>query len=107
MRLRGTRDDFFQQRQKIGLGRALLKRPDYLIVNEATALLDGAAQARIMKSILKSREGKGVLWVLRHVEQAAGFHRLLVLKDGRVAEQGKPEEILARRSKAPAEVAAQ
>jgi putative ABC transport system ATP-binding protein len=95
------------QRQKIGLGRALLKRPDYLIVNEATALLDGAAQGRIMKNILKTRADKGVLWVLRHPEQAAGFHRLLVLKDGRVAEQGKPEEILARRSAAPAEVAAQ
>jgi len=95
------------QRQKIGLARALLKRPDYLIVNEATVLLDGAAQVRILKNILKVRAGKGVLWVLRHADQAAGFQRLLVMKDGRLAEQGKPEEVLARKSSAIAEVAAQ
>jgi putative ABC transport system ATP-binding protein len=95
------------QRQKIGLARALLKRPDYLIVNEATALLDDAAQGRILKNILKVRAGKGVLWVLRHADQAAGFQRLLVMKDGRLAEQGKPEEVLARKSSAIAEVAAQ
>ncbi len=95
------------QRQKIGLARVLLKRPAYLIVNEATALLDAAAQGRIMKNILKVRADKGVLWVLRHADQATGFQRLLVMKDGRIAEQGKPEEVLARKSSVIAEVAAQ
>jgi len=95
------------QRQKIGLARALLKRPAYLIVNEAIALLDGAAQARIMKNVLKASSGKGVLWVLRHADQAAGFHRLLVMKDGRIIEQGKTDEVLARKSSVIAEVAAQ
>ena len=51
------------QRQKVGLGRALIKRPDYLIVNETLALLDGSAQTRITHAVLKSRPGKGVLWV--------------------------------------------
>src|SRR5690606_30188110 len=35
------------QRQKLGLGRALVKRPDFLIVNEAITALDGAAQLRL------------------------------------------------------------
>jgi putative ABC transport system ATP-binding protein len=95
------------QRQKVGLARALLKRPAYLIVNEATALLDGAAQGRIMKNILKVRADKGVLWVLRHSDQAAGFQRLLVLKEGRIVDQGKPEEVLARKSSLITEDAAQ
>jgi putative ABC transport system ATP-binding protein len=95
------------QRQKIGLARALLKRPAYLIVNEATALLDGAAQSRILKNILKLRAGLGLLWVLRHADQAADFQKLLVMKDGQVVEQGKPAEVLARKSSVIAEVAAQ
>jgi putative ABC transport system ATP-binding protein len=83
------------QRQKVGLGRALLKRPTYLIVNEATALLDAASQGRILKNVLQARRDKGALWVLRHADQAAGFQRLLVMKDGRIAEQGKPPTDIA------------
>jgi putative ABC transport system ATP-binding protein len=95
------------QRQKIGLGRALLKRPDYLIVNEALALLDAAAQNRITKAVLKIRAGKGVLWVMRHAQPPDEFDKMIVMKDGRVADQGKPAEVLARITGVPAEQAAQ
>jgi putative ABC transport system ATP-binding protein len=95
------------QRQKIGLGRALLKRPDYLIVNEALALLDAAAQNRITKAVLKIRTGKGVLWVMRHAQPPDEFDKMIVMKDGRVADQGKPAEVLARITGVPAEQAAQ
>jgi len=95
------------QRQKIGLGRALMKRPVYLIINEATALLDAAAQARLMENLLVVRRGKGVLWVVRHAEEARRFQRLVVMRDGRVAEQGRAEEVLARMKSPSAELAAQ
>ena len=84
------------QRQKVGLGRALLKRPDYLIVNETLALLDGSAQTRITHAVLKSRPGKGVLWVSRHAEAAQDFEWMMVMKDVRVVDQGKPDEVLGR-----------
>ncbi len=89
------------QRQKIGLGRALLKRPDYLIVNETLALLDGSAQTRITKAVLKSRSGKGVLWVSRHAEAAHDFEWMMAMKDGRVVDQGKPDEVLGRMTGVP------
>jgi putative ABC transport system ATP-binding protein len=95
------------QRQKIGLGRALVKRPDYLIVNEALALLDAAAQNRITKAVLKFRAGRGVLWVMRHAQPADEFDKMIVMKDGRVADQGKPAEVLVRITGVPAEQAAQ
>jgi putative ABC transport system ATP-binding protein len=95
------------QRQKLGLARALLKQPRYLIVNEAMALIDAAGQARILKSVLKARQGKCVLWVLRHEEAIRGFDRVLEMKDGRIVAQGTPEELLARRAKAAEEIAAQ
>src|SRR3546814_38050 len=52
------------QRQKLGLGRALIKRPDFLIVNEAIAALDGAVQLRMADNILAACRGRSVLWIL-------------------------------------------
>ena len=95
------------QRQKIGLGRALLKRPRYLIVNEATALLDAAGQVRLMEKVLAAREGQGLLWVIRHAEDARRFQHLVVMREGRVADQGRAEEVLARIKGPAAELAAQ
>jgi putative ABC transport system ATP-binding protein len=94
------------QRQKIGLARALLKRPQYLIVNEATALLDAPTQSRILDNVLAARRGRSMLWVVRHADDATRFDRLLVLKDGRIAEQGRPGELAARKTGPVAELAA-
>ncbi|MEA2782558.1 MAG: putative transport system ATP-binding protein [Rhodospirillaceae bacterium] len=94
------------QRQKVGLARALLKRPEYLIVNEATATLDAQAQARIMENVLAARRGKSVLWVIRHADEGARFERLLVMKEGRIAEQKRAEETPARKPGPVAEHAA-
>jgi putative ABC transport system ATP-binding protein len=81
------------QRQKVALARALLKRPDLLIVNEATAVLDAAAQSRILAAVLQARAGHGVVWVLGRPEPAHKFDRVIVIKDGKIVEQGKPEDL--------------
>jgi putative ABC transport system ATP-binding protein len=81
------------QRQKIGLGRALLKRPQLLVLNEATSLLDNASQMRIAEAILGSNDGFGVLWVLHRADLARHFDRVLVLRDGRLLEQGPPADL--------------
>ena len=75
------------QRQKIDLGRALVKRPDILILNEATALLDAAAQAKVMENILAARRGKGVIWMMDRPSLARKFDRVLIMRDGRVVEE--------------------
>jgi putative ABC transport system ATP-binding protein len=76
------------QRQKIGLGRALLKRPDILIVNDALAVLDGGSQARLLRSVLERRKGCGVIWTLQRPDDAENFDRVLVMEEGRLVEQG-------------------
>jgi len=81
------------QRQKLDLARALVKRPDLLLLNQSTSLLDSSAQAKVMSNILKSRAGRGVIWVLSHAEQARQFERVLVLRAGRVVAQGAPSEL--------------
>ncbi|WP_119460572.1 ABC transporter ATP-binding protein/permease [Rhodospirillaceae bacterium SYSU D60014] len=79
------------QRQKLGLGRALVKRPDFLIVNEATAALDGAAQLRMADNILAACRGRGVLWVLHRDDLAEKFDRVLTLRHGRLFEDSRRE----------------
>ena len=76
------------QRQKLALARALLKRPDILVLNEATAAIDRTGQVRVMENILKEFEGRCVIWVLHRASHAERFGRVLVMQGGRLAEQG-------------------
>ena len=84
------------QRQKLGIARALLKRPQLLIVNEAVSMFDGRTQDRIRDSILADIDGRGVVWIANRPSQAAPFQRIVVMAGGRVVDQGTPEELEAK-----------
>jgi putative ABC transport system ATP-binding protein len=76
------------QRQKVALARALLRRPELLVIDQATATLDSGSQKRIMDKILGRNEPGGVIWVLHRVAPAQQFALILLLDKGRVVEQG-------------------
>jgi putative ABC transport system ATP-binding protein len=86
------------QRQKLALARALLKRPDLLVVNEAVSVLDGSGQNRLVERILDLRSGQGVVWTLQRPEMAVLFDSILVMRDGRLVEQGSYDELTGRDS---------
>lgn len=81
------------QRQKAALARALLKRPDLLILNEAASALDGTAQVKVVRGIRRLCEGKTVVWVLQRAGLARNFDHVLVMSDGRIVEKGPPGEL--------------
>jgi putative ABC transport system ATP-binding protein len=81
------------QRQKIGLARAMLKRPDILVVNDALAVMDAATQARLLDAVLEHCKGRGVIWTLQRPDSAEHFDRVLVMADGRIVEQGRYDEL--------------
>ena len=87
------------QRQKLALARALLKRPDLLIVNRAFASLNASTQDQMVERVLaatKPREGhpgSGVFWVLQNPGSALQFDETLVFDDGTVSEQGSPKDL--------------
>jgi ABC-type sugar transport system ATPase subunit len=81
------------QRQKLAISRAVLKRPDILIVDDATAALDSGSQERIRKKLLENTDGRTLIWVGPHAKVASEFDTILVLEGGRVAEQGTFEEL--------------
>ncbi|HEY2538358.1 MAG TPA: ABC transporter ATP-binding protein, partial [Stellaceae bacterium] len=84
------------QRQMVGLARALLKRPDLLILNEATSALDGQAQAKVVQGLKQEFAGRGVIWTLHRASLARSFDHVLVLSNGKLLEQGTPAELAAR-----------
>jgi len=83
----------FAERQKAGIARAVLKRPDLLILNEATSALDGQAQSRVSKGLKEEFAGRGIIWVLHRASLARNFDRVLVLSNGKLQEQGPPTEL--------------
>ena len=86
------------QRQKLGIARALIKRPQLLIVNEAVAVFDGRTQDRIRDNILAaaSTESRGVVRIANRPAQAEPFEQVVVMQAGRISTQGAPSELAAR-----------
>ncbi len=78
------------QQQKLALGRALVKRPDVLIVNRALAALDANAQDATVTRVLDYSHAEGgphfaVFWVLSHPGAGQWFDRVLTFENGRIA----------------------
>ena len=86
------------QRQKLGIARALIKRPQMMIVNEAVASFDGRTQDRIRDNVLEScRDGaRGVIWIANRPAQAEPFENIVVMQGGRVVAHGSPSELAAK-----------
>ena len=76
------------QRQKLAIARAVLKRPDVLVVDRATAPLDASSQNRILDNLLKEFDSRALIWVVHRASLAERFERTIVLEGGKVVEQG-------------------
>ena len=77
------------QRQKVSIARALMKRPDVLVIDEATAALDRASQRRVMEHLFSEFAGRTLIWSVHHASLAEEFEHTLVVDGGRVVEQGR------------------
>jgi putative ABC transport system ATP-binding protein len=84
-----------QQRQKVALVRALVRRPRILILNNALAPLEAAVQTRILKALRNEMQGRCLILIADNAALCSVLDRVAVMRDGRVVEQG-PLERLAR-----------
>jgi energy-coupling factor transporter ATP-binding protein EcfA2 len=81
------------QRQKLALARALLKRPEILILYDATAALDPAEQQAILDTLLEQSVETSLIWAVSRSDWAEKFDHVLVMRGGRVIEQGRYDEL--------------
>ncbi|MBE3571599.1 MAG: energy-coupling factor transporter ATPase [Moorella humiferrea] len=84
------------QKQRLALAGVMAMEPRYLVLDEATAMLDPVAREEILQKVMELRREKGVAVVLiTHImEEAALAGRMLVLKAGRIIMDGPPVEVL-------------
>jgi len=81
------------QRQKIAIARAVLKRPDLLVLNDAIAALDSAAQGKVVDNLRAEFKGRGLFCVLNRVALARHFDRIFVMRGGALVEQGTAADL--------------
>jgi len=83
------------QRQRIAIARVLLKNAPILIMDEATSALDSEVEAAIQESLESLMSGKTVIAIAHRLSTIARMDRLIVLHQGRIAEQGTHQQLLA------------
>jgi len=84
------------ERQRISIARAFLKNAPVILLDEATASLDVENETLIQTALSRLIREKTVLVIAHRMRTVAGADKIVVLADGCVAEQGAPEELLAR-----------
>ena len=83
------------QRHRIALARALVKRPDLLIVNGTADILDPAGEEAIVKNFLEARKARGLIWITARPAMARYFEEILIVDGGQLVEQGDRSDLVA------------
>jgi ATP-binding cassette, subfamily B, bacterial len=84
------------QRQRVGIARAILKNAPVIVLDEATSALDTESEREIQRALEKLIRGRTVLAVAHRLSTLISFHRIVVLMDGQIVEDGAPAELHRR-----------
>ena len=84
------------QRQRIGIARAVIRNTPILILDEPTAALDTESERLVIEGLERLMKGRTVIMIAHRLTTIRDADKIIVLKDGVVAEQGTHDELLAQ-----------
>ena len=84
------------QKQRISIARIFLKNPPVLILDEATSALDSVTEAKIQRAFDELAKGRTTLIIAHRLSTVRAAHRILVIRDGVISEEGTHQELLAK-----------
>ncbi|MEG1580106.1 MAG: ATP-binding cassette domain-containing protein, partial [Bacteroidaceae bacterium] len=85
------------ERQRIMIARAVYKRPQYMMMDEATSSLDAENERRITENLNREFKGRTMLVIAHRLSTVKNADNIIVLKHGKVMEQGTHEELVKAR----------
>jgi subfamily B ATP-binding cassette protein MsbA len=83
------------QRQRIAIARALLMDPEFIVLDEATSSLDTESEALVQEAIERLMTGRTALVIAHRLSTVRRAHRIVVLAEGRVVEEGTYDQLMA------------
>ena len=81
------------ERQRISIARAILKDAPIILLDEATASLDTENESKIQRALSELIKNKTVLIIAHRMRTVSGADKIVVIKDGTIAETGTPSEL--------------
>lgn len=84
------------ERQRMTIARLLLAQPRIVVLDEATAALDSTSEAAVQAALTEALEGRTAVVIAHRLSTIRNADRILVIEDGRIAEQGSHTELLAK-----------
>lgn len=89
------------QKQRVAIAGVLAMRPDIIVFDEPTAMLDPQGRMEVMKTIrrLNREEGKTIILITHYMEEAAECDKVFVMNGGRITDAGTPGEVFSHRDR--------
>jgi subfamily B ATP-binding cassette protein MsbA len=84
------------QRQRLAIARALLKNAPVLLLDEATSALDSQTEREVQQALERTMQGRTTLVIAHRLSTIERADRIVVLEGGRIVEQGRHAELIAR-----------